>query len=794
MVVQSRQPNAQHWAEALGLLPIPLFPLEPESPRYVLLNGSRGNFCLDLAQEEDSAGDPRSVAWSCNVGFYVTVRQDNAAIYRWDAPSSYLETHKYKVIAEDFQRFHSYLESASVRQEISIVRHSISLFRRLRSVLSQDAGGTTSLRAFLMLLACAASNTSREALDLPAWGLSAHAAAAAALVRDGDWAAIQEDLLGGRPTEDLSTILPLVLRHAAGDLFQEAHYEALVPPQTSLEGFLPPPVTLSGSALGSGVHFTPPSLARTLVEEGLAAIAPFPDPITIFDPACGSGEFLREAMRQLDLAGYIGAIRLIGQDISPAACDMARFALSAEARSIQRQPTIDIRCVDSLDPGAHWPQAVDLVVMNPPFVSWEDMAGDQRANLKNTLASLASGRADLSYPFIWRAASSLGPNGVLASILPASFLDSASALRLRQALGETLKPLLVARLGSHLLFSKSVVDAALLVSQAGAAPRRPPLAFVADHRSTSTSAGLRALRRLRTSRQSHDGPISGEGFSIYPNPDLAASPDSWAPRPFAAWSTLRRLEPLPKVREVFSVRQGSRTGMSKAFIVTVDDWRSLPRRERKYFRPAIVRGSVTNGYLRLLRYVFFPHGEASIASEAQLSEKLPTFYTSTLLPAKPKLLLRSRAEPAKWWEHIEPGAWQTRPLPKIISTYFGDAGSFGWDSHGDYVVVQGFAWLPRKPELSPLPNKVAYAYLAVLNSSLFSTLLAASSNNVSGGQWNLSKKFVDTIAIPGLLDQEAAPELISELAEMGQRMAAGVSLDRQAAEELVRRAYGLDGA
>ena len=72
---------------------------------------------------------------------------------------------------------------------------------------------------------------------------------------------------------------------------------------------------------------------------------------------------------------------------------------------------------------------------------------------------------------------------------------------------------LIARLGSPLLFSDALVDAAVMVGQIGDGPNTSGIAFWADYRSSSTSAGLRELRRA-TANGLGD-PIVKEGFSIY---------------------------------------------------------------------------------------------------------------------------------------------------------------------------------------------------------------------------------------------------------------------------------------
>ena len=120
----------------------------------------------------------------------------------------------------------------------------------------------------------------------------------------------------------------LLFRHASGTLFQDAHLYASDSPNLWLPGF-EVPVTVSPDATptDTGIYFTPPAVARTLAEECTNNTAiTGRGSITIFDPACGSGELIKECLRLLKLKGYSGRIRVIGWDKSAAAVAMARLS------------------------------------------------------------------------------------------------------------------------------------------------------------------------------------------------------------------------------------------------------------------------------------------------------------------------------------------------------------------------------------------------------------------------------------------------------------------------------------
>jgi adenine-specific DNA-methyltransferase len=791
----SWQRELDTWRLELGLMPVPLFPERQQPDAFVLLNGIRGNLCLDLERAELSS-ETRNYAWSSNVGHYIAVSDRHVEVQRWDKPRAALERYNRESVYQNLEQFHAFLEKNAPRQELSIISHAIRVFRSLRALLGSDFDGSQSLNAFLYLLASVTEGVGRGQLNLSNWRLNEEAQAIANHFRPGDWNSLSEEFTRGRPIESLAPVFNLLLRHASGQLFQEAHYEALFVPgqQLLIEGFLPDPVIVRPERKAVGVHFTPQALARTLVEESLSVLGGQNSSLTIFDPACGSGEFLREIIRQLVLQNYTGQIKVIGWDVSKAACDIANFVLAWEMRNTGPTVDVEIRCLDALDSDQTWPVNVDLILMNPPFVSQQEMSPAQKEAVRHALGGMRTGRVDFSFAFLWKAALSVREGGVIGSILPASFLDSESAKPIRGQLADFMAPRLIARLGSPLLFSNVQIDAALYIAQRGADVQQPAIAFWADHRSESSFAGLRTLRKLRHYESLAAYPVIRNGFSIYPNPDIGHSSKSWAPRPYTSWQLLQKMGHLPKVKTLFDVRQGVLTGANKVFLLDKSKWLQLPDNERGYFRPAVVNRSINYGYLQDWVYVFYPYGEQKLENEEQLQTKLNDYYSSYLLPAKQKLHSRNRVNPEKWWELTWHRNWQVDNEPKLVSTYFGDAGSFAWDAGGEFAVVQGYAWLPKKrlSKFSPLPANLGLAYLALLNSAIFSELLSATSNHVGGGQWNLSTRFVAEIAIPNLFDEQINPVIVNDLAQIGENFHAGLPVDELLHDKLVRIAYGVD--
>lgn len=776
------------WQAELGLLPVPLF--SENDNAYVMLNGSRGNFCFD-AEQIPLDNETRNRAWSSDVSHYIRVSDRYVEVQRWDDRSS-LERYSVESVKRNLYKFHTYLEQDSPLRSISIVSHTLQVFRSLRGTLGEGFSGGESLKALLLLLATSVDGLNINEVNLEKWRLSSHSADIANSISKQNWSILQERLTSGRQIDSLSPDIDLVLRHAAGQVFQEAHYEAFFhsPAQLPFKGFLPHAPRLSTG--DNTVHYTPSSISRSVVEHTIQPYHLDKDTLTIFDPACGSGEFLKESMRQLEMLGYKGLVKIIGWDISQIACDIANFVLAREEQTVQYEVNISIVNCDAMSISDRWVRDVDLLFMNPPFAAMQNMTESQKQSVRSVLGELTKGRINYSYGFLLLASQSLADDGTLGSVIPASFLDSTSGEKLRAEISNRLTPLLIAKLGSQALFASATVDTAIYVASSQTVD--VPLALWADHRYESSAKSLRALRKLKNYDKVTSLPVLQEGFSIYENDELGKAESVWSPKPYAAWSLLRRLSvdpTLKRVNDLFNVRQGVRTGNNSVFLIDKMTLESYPVNEQSFFRPAVVNRSIKNGQLNDSVYIFFPHFNDSLDSERDLIESVPTFYEKRLAPSKQELQNRAIAGGSKWWNLTRPRTIHKEQTPKIISTYYGGSGSFAYDESGNYVVVQGYAWMrkSKKGKFQIDARNLDRAYVAILNSELFMTLLSATSNHIGGGQWDLSTQYVKKLIVPDLAHPNYPPQLIENLLTLAKNEQWNDFLSK--ANFVVSSAYGL---
>jgi hypothetical protein len=190
-----------------------------------------------------------------------------------------------------------------------------------------------------------------------------------------------------------------------------------------------------------GSHFTPPHIADRVVSIAFARLDD-PEHARILDPSVGGGAFLLAAARWLethtDLSRGDIVARLYGADIDPGAALVADAALQLWANGDARAH-IDV--VDSvMATGPDWPDAFDVVIGNPPFLSQlastTSREEDRSAILANRYGH-AMGYADESAVFLRRAMELVAAGGVVCLLVPQSVLGASAAAPIRKAVADS---------------------------------------------------------------------------------------------------------------------------------------------------------------------------------------------------------------------------------------------------------------------------------------------------------------------------------------------------------------------
>lgn len=749
------------WAHQLGLASSALFgrqDSQTDGAHFALLDGRRASFACSIVESADiTASESRDWQWSADLAHHVLLTSNEVRIRSGDSTSRRFDRAS---VERQLEEFHAFLDYSGPFSLPDIVPFLVDEFLQLWSIMPGDhSKGPDALAVFLLALQ-AAGETDESVFEDARWrqkqgsilgleGLSLE-------LLDHLTPAIMHRAAGLRARTPLGLkIVPgLVLRHAAGRLFQEAH-AYLEAAQFGLWG--DSQVKTVPTFSPTGAYFTPVPIARLVAESALGIWSDLPPKFSIADFACGSAVFLCEALRVLERRGYRGTVRLIGRDISPEAVTMAKVAIAA-TKSDLANVTVEIDIEQSNMLESAWPSS-DVVLMNPPFRSWERMKDHERDWVKTTIGRTHHGRPDLSVGFVEHALRVLYPGGVLATLLPAGVLASEGLSKWRETLAERSTPTLIAVLGEHGLFRHAFVNVGILVlnkalGTSGEDARLLSVAWASPEIGASSDA-IRALRRVQHLPGALVTKASTQASWTVTQTSLRAWKQraSWLPGPGVLGPLLDSLQSTvqTRVEDLFSVRQGIRTGAKAVFVIARNAVDTLPKSERLYFRPAVEAASFVEGEIQPSTYLFVP--DPSWQSEDQVCKAVPEFFRSHLEPAKDILRARKGIDPNRWWELTRARGWAFEGSPRLVSKRFGLYPAFARDMEGTLAIVQANAWAPTKRlsgSRAPDALGILTAYWWLLNSRVMVALFREYCPNVAGGQLDLEHKYVRHVPLPDL--------------------------------------------
>lgn len=767
------------WSNRLGILPVNfLHNQRAECNVYALLDGARNSFCLAFDYDYNDEQTMNHL-WSSNMSNYVLIKGKDLWLYnilRGNEP----EKIDYTRVLRDMPTFKSYLGGISMAEEDTIVPFVMEHFRTIRADLREEDSAANSLKIFLYIIS-QLSDTDIE------WRLPSDTQQALqSIKRDGLLEETIFDLKKGTAS-GLRPNVEMILRHCAGQLFQEANYMAQFSPQ--LELFSTPHYQTIRSRRQVGSYFTPLYIARTIVEETLKNVNAFSkDKLVIFDPACGSGVFLVEALRQLRSGGYLGEVEVRGWDVDSLATAMADFVLQYESLEWNGRLKFKIELKDSLTDYMLWPKS-DAIFMNPPYISWSLMSPKQRDQVMSIMGATTTNRSNLASVFYFIAAQSLSNGGSLGSLMPTAFLTSDSSRDIRRRANDFVHPTLICNLGGF-IFSSAMADVSIVISSNNDTKGIVQMVWTRN-RDQVASVALQELKKANDNSRylvfSADYNIYRASFEELKETDNWKCLSSESYRLRQKTILLLNSEGFVSASDLFDIRQGARTGANSVFILSSEDYHHLPRSERQYFRPSVDNASIQAGKLSRTNYLFYPYdGDMlSINDEETLKKVVPSFYRQRLLPNQKKLSERSKIDSTKWWALTRPRNWQFSRCPKMVSTEFGKSGSFAFDDTGDFVVERGLVWIPKN---SDFDTDDYYRYIALMNSPFFDSLLELFSNELIGGVYNLETKYIKNIPLP--LFGQMQRDLSELFYDFGRQMSNGKLVKVDFLDKLVRSVYG----
>jgi type I restriction-modification system DNA methylase subunit len=768
-----------YWCKQFGLYPMLMNPHSRDN-KYLMLNGGNKDFCLQHTNFiEDKSDNFFSESWSTNTKNFVAFIGDYVYVYNWlnGKPSK----HPKQQVEESPDKFYVYLSSQSYKTPDDAIPYIIGIFRELRN-FTGDQEPEKALNLLFRLLICIDPNEDYTKIDSFKWGINSNI-----------YLPVEFDHYVDRMRKVINSILPkrdLILRHVAGALFQEAHKEVIYfDSQRDLFGDYSNKLITKNDTYSS-VHYTPSYLARTIVENCLEQLDwRSKDNINIFDPACGSSEFLIETLKQLQNLGYNGKIKIEGWDTSPSAVCTSNFLLKYEQQTQWNNATLNFKIKQVLNSlTEQWDKDYDLIVMNPPFVSWELLKekNSRNAVLDTLGSSYERKRPNIASAFFYKAVKSLSNNGVIGCILPYSILTSDDYTKIRQEVRDEININLAAKLGNY-VFEDALTDVCFVIGTKGKSKVSPKLIWCKNEK----YAAQESLIDLRKMEANNQQAVEKNNYCIYSSPQFLSYTHNWKviPRKSSIFKqNLSRFifdKKLQPIMDIFTINQGALSGIKNIFIIKKEKYSDLPENEKKYFRPVITNKTIKCGHLEEPDYIWFPYNANGITIKNEAELESISFAKETLIVNKE--ILAKRKGIKEWWGLTRPRNWQFKKEKRLYSNRFGNSDSFAIDTKGNCVIEEGNAFIPIKE----LKNDDFYFYLSIFSSDIFDLLLSIYCKQLAGGNWyDLGAKHTKNIPIPNVHIRDVREtEPYSRLVELGMELTNGNSYVKHAISDVVKLYY-----
>jgi adenine-specific DNA-methyltransferase len=737
-----------------------------------MLNGGVGDFCLKTS--ESGVDDVRKVfqdSWSTNTKNFLFIDKDEVEISNWyENKTERIPKNK---IEFNQNQFYKYIASKSLKTQNDVVPFILDVFRKLRNNAFEKKDSSEALNLLFYLLISLEEDYST--IDVKKWQISE------TKLPDNF------EYFVGLVNQGVRTIKPnldLILRHTAGALFQEAHREVIYfNPQRDLFGGVSSKLETKIDAYSS-IHYTPQYIARSIVENVLHSFDFKSREITVLDPSCGSSEFLIEFLKQIKNKDYDGKVIVKGFDSSDSAIQTSRFLLSYENRKQWNDLlVIDVKRVnDSLV--EDWGQN-DVILMNPPFISWELLKEkESRDNVLTILGGIVKkSRPNQAAAFFYKASQSLNPRGVIGCVLPSTILYSEIYSDLRNKLHQELSFGLIAQLGNY-VFEDALTDVSMCVASNSKTELLPKLIW------TKNEKGIvqETLREFRKMNANNEQSSKNKSFSIYIPPTFPIVKDSWKVISLDDNEFIKELDIYQKagklsvITDLFSINQGALLGVKNVFKITTNEFRSILDDEKKFFRPVLTNDSIRTGKIIVNEYVWFPYDRKGLIIKDEDCLNDISFYKTNLLPNKE--ILEQRSGITHWWSLTRPRNWQFIQEPRLYSTRFGNSNSFAFDKKGDCVIEEGNAFMPKRE----FATADYYFYLACFSSNLLDRMLSIFSKQLAGGKWyDLGQKSIKSILIPNIHRSEIKNSgAYLKLIELGKELENGNSFVKPVIDDILK--------
>jgi type I restriction-modification system DNA methylase subunit len=406
--------------------------------------------------------------------------------------------------------------------------------------------------------------------------------------------------------------------------------------------------------------------------------------LTIIDPACGSGIFLRTWFDQVLRLNSVStqlvsaiALNINGVDKDVNAVSAAKLSLTLLYLNV----TGDISRIGTLvDENSlikdFSSTGYNIVIGNPPFTSTDAMREDERSIVQSFLGQSFSGKPDTYIAFVKLAIDLVTENGFICYVLPHNFLIAENAGELRARFSQEFAIHVVVDLSQIDVFQGVGAYVVLLIAQKKGQFATTDDAIVVRCKAFEGQALHAALMGIEE---------ENEFYQVYKIKQSEFRKEAWLlPTPIES-RILGVLSESPKVGSVFNVRQGFVTGADAVFIRKTAD---IPKDEREIYMSYLPdrlmeRYSVPN---ETGLSVFFPYVDDIVLDAEQLVSRYPETWNHLLRNKEVLENRKSISSMENWWKPARMRSPSTMRRPKIVGPHLFLTPKFCIDDVGRYAV------------------------------------------------------------------------------------------------------------
>ena len=516
---------------------------------------------------------------------------------------------------------------------------------------------------------------------------------------------------------------------------------------------------------------------------------------SVLDPACGSAIFLRAVMEQKILssdanlqqaaATVLGTLSGIDIDENAVSASRLSLALLYLAACGDLPETVPIQYGDSLSifsPESVDQPTCDVVMMNPPFVRTELQSDALRKAVANHVGFTAGGKLDTYLAFLVLSIKMLKPGGFGFFVVPQPLLTSPNLTKLRSWIRDQSWVRLIADLSAIRIFDADVYVVLLIVQRKDERVLSPPSVSLIRCQADVGAALEDFLDGRRRNTYS---------YSMFEVPHTTLARSTWSVSAPEEADLLTKLDAMPNLKHVASVRQGVITGADDIFLIDISE---VPDGEEILYKPLLPDRMIGRYGLprETGRRVFYPFINNVAVTAEQIESDFPQTWSRL---QRNKSVLSSRASVQKggrpWWRPDSPRRPQDVLGPKIVVPEVFLVPRFGLDVHGHWVVSHSpFVCA----QVQDGDDALLFVLTALLNSSVAAWYIDSNARKFRRQYNKLSVALLRQVPVPDLtrIPLQIRRRLVDRTTELSR---AGKEFDVESALDLddlvMREVYGL---